>query len=232
MKMNTIESLLAGNAYPGRGILIGTMKGCSVIAYFLMGRSENSRNRVLYEEGDALKIRISDEAKLEDPSLILYAPMRVCAGSTVVTNGDHTDTICASLLSGHSLQFAMSTRCYEPDAPNDTPRICGLALPTGRYTLGIVKKAENAPDCVRKYWSYDAREGVAHLIHTYESDGDPLPAFRGEPRELEIAGTPEALADQIWGALNEANRIALCVRSTDLRNGRFASVIRNKLSGD
>lgn len=230
--MNTVESLLSGNAYPGRGILIGALGDCSIVAYFLTGRSENSRNRVLYEEGDALKIRAFDEAKTEDASLIFYTPMRVCAGSTVVSNGDHTDTICASLLSGHSLQFAMSTRGYEPDAPNYTPRICGLALPTGRYTLGIVRKAGDAPDCIRKYWSYDAREGIAHFIHTYECDGDPLPAFRGEPRELEIGDAPTVLADRIWNALQEANRIALCVRSIDLRNGRFTSVIKNKRLGD
>lgn len=230
--MNTIDSLLKGNPYPGRGILIGSLGGRSVVAYFLMGRSENSRNRVFREEGEDLLIDLYDGSKVTDASLILYTPVRVCGGSIVVSNGDHTDTICESLLGGHSFQYAMSTRCYEPDAPNYTPRIAGLALPTGRYTLGIVKKADDLADCRRKYWSYDPKEGVAHLIHTYEGDGNPLPSFLGEPRELELCGAPEELANHIWGALNREHRVALYVRSTDLANGRFEGVVKNKLRGD
>lgn len=230
--MNTIESLLAGNAYPGRGVLIGALGPNAVIAYFIMGRSENSRNRVFREEGDSLTIYPFDESRVTDPRLILYTPVRVSGGSIVVTNGDQTDTVCESLAAGHSFQYAMSTRCYEPDAPNYTPRIGGLVLPTGRYTLGIVKKAEGAPDCRRKYWSYDAKSGVAHLVHTYEGDGDPLPPFAGEPRELSIEGTPDELAGRLWDALNPQNRVSLYVRYTDVRNGRFESAMKNRKLGD
>jgi IMP cyclohydrolase len=230
--MKTIESILGGVIYPGRGILMGSLGGRAVTAYFLTGRSENSRNRIFREEGDALAIYPYDESKVADPRLIFYTPLRVCADSIIVSNGDHTDTICESLSAGHSLQYAMSTRCYEPDAPNYTPRIAGMALSTGRYTLGIVKKAGDEPDCRRKYWSYDPAEGKGHLIHTYESDGDPLPSFSGEPRELELSGTPEELADHIWNALDGENRVSLYVRYTDLANGRFESAIRNKHLGD
>ena len=230
--MITVESLLKENPYPGRGILIGSMGGRSVVVYFLMGRSENSRNRVFREEGEELRINLYNQSKVTDASLILYTPVRVCGGSIVVTNGDHTETICESLLGGHSFQYAMSTRCYEPDAPNHTPRIAGLVLPTGRYTLGIVKKAEDSADCRRKYWSYDPKEGVAHLIHTYEGDGNPLPAFCGEPRELTLCGAPEELTNRIWGALNREHRVALYVRYTDLANGRFEGVVKNRLLGD
>ena len=230
--MNTIESLLAGNAYPGRGILVGLLGGRAVTAYFLMGRSENSRNRVLREEGDALRIYPYDEGKVTDPSLVLYTPVRVCNGSVIVTNGDHTDTICDSLQSGHSFQYALSMRCYEPDAPNFTPRISAMVLPTGRYAMSMVRKSRRTVDCVRKYYSYDPKEGTAHLIHTYERDGDPLPTFDGEPRALEIDGTPAELAARIWAALDEKNRVALFVRYTDLANGRHESVILNRLLGD
>ena len=230
--MVSIASALSENTYPGRGILIGSLGGQAVIAYFLMGRSENSRNRIFREEGDSLTIVPYDPGKVTDPKLILYTPILVCKDSIVVTNGDQTETICDSLTGGHSFQYAMSTRCYEPDAPNYTPRIAGLLLPTGRYTLGIVKKMEDSPDCRRKYWSYDPKEGRAHLIHTYQSDGDPLPPFSGEPRELSISGRAQELADEIWRALDEKNRVALYVRQTDLFSGRFTSAVRNARLGD
>ncbi|MDP3448859.1 MAG: IMP cyclohydrolase [Eubacteriales bacterium] len=230
--MVSISSVLSGNTYPGRGIITGSLGGQAVIAYFLTGRSENSRNRVFREAEDALLIVPFDEAKVSDPKLIFYTPVRVCHDTIVVTNGDHTETVCESLLAGHSFQYAMSARCYEPDAPNYTPRIAGLLLSTGRYTLGIVKKTKDAPDCRRKYWSYDPKEGTAHLIHTYQSDGDPLPPFSGEPRELSISGTAQELADEIWRALDATNRVALYVRYTDLFSGRFTSAVKNKLLGD
>ncbi len=230
--MLSITSALSGNRYPGRGILLGSVGGQALTAYFLTGRSENSRNRVFREEGDALSILPFDEEKVEDPKLIFYTPIRVCRESIVVSNGDHTETVCASLLAGHSLQYAMSARCYEPDAPNYTPRIAGLVLPTGRYSLSIVKKVEDAPDCRRKYWSYDPKEGEAHLIHTYQGEGDPLPPFSGEPFALAISGTAETLAEELWRALDAENRVALYVRLTDLFNGKFTSAIRNKRLGD
>lgn len=230
--MDTLESVLGSNPYPGRGILLGSLGGRAVTAYFLTGRSENSRNRILREDGDSLSLHAFDESKVSDPKLIFYPPLRVCADSIIVSNGDQTDTICESLQAGHTLQYALSTRCYEPDAPNYTPRIAGMTLSTGRYTLGIVKKAEDAPDCRRKYWSYDPKEGKGHLITTYDGDGDPLPSFSGEPRKLALSGTPQELADKIWNALNRENRIALYVRYTDLYNGRFESAIKNRYLGD
>ena len=230
--MNTIKNLLQGNPYPGRGILIGTVQERAVIAYFIMGRSENSRNRVFREEGDSLRIDLCDSEKVTSTRLILYTPVRVCNGSIVVTNGDQTETVCESLLGGHSFQYALSTRGYEPDAPNYTPRISAMVLPTGRYTMSILRKSSRSMDCVRKYWSYDAQEGTGHLIHTYESDGEPLPVFVGEPRELELCGEPEELASELWNALDEQNRVSLSVRYTDLANGRFESAMRHKQFGD
>ena len=225
--MVSIAEALSGNTYPGRGILLGSIEGQAVVAYFLTGRSENSRNRVFREDGDTLAILPYDESRVTDAKLIFYTPVRVCNDAIVVTNGDHTETVCESLKAGHSFQYAMSARCYEPDAPNYTPRIAGLVLPTGRYTLGIVKKEGDAVDCRRKYWSFDPKANLAHLIHTYQSDGDPLPPFSGEPRELKIGGTAQSLADEIWRALDADNRASLYVRFTDLSNGRFTSVVKN-----
>ena len=230
--MDSIASVLSGNTYPGRGILLGSVAGQAVIAYFIMGRSENSRNRVFREEGDTLSIVPYDEAKVADPKLIFYTPVRVCQEAIVVTNGDHTETVCESLLGGHSFQYAMSARCYEPDAPSYTPRIAGLVLPTGRYSFAIVRKAMDAPDCRRKYWSFDPKDGVAHLIHTYQQDGDPLPPFAGDPREIALSGTAQELADEIWRALDEQNRVSLYVRYTDLFSGKSTSAMKNKLLGD
>ncbi|PKM40079.1 MAG: inosine monophosphate cyclohydrolase [Firmicutes bacterium HGW-Firmicutes-9] len=230
--MVSIANALKENRYPGRGILLGSIGRQAVTAYFLTGRSENSQNRIFREDGDTLLILPFDESKISDPKLIFYTPIRICNGAIVVTNGDHTETVCESLLAGHSFQYAMSARCYEPDAPNYTPRIAGLMLSTGRYTLGIVKKMVDADDCRRKYWSFDAKEGVAHMIHTYQNDGDPLPPFEGEPREIAVFGTAESLAEEIWSALDKDNRVSLYVRLTDLSNGRFTSVVKNKMLGD
>ena len=230
--MNTIASALENNTYPGRGILLGQSGGRAVAAYFITARSENSRNRILREEGDRLAILPFDESKVSDPTLIFYTPLLVCQENIVISNGDHTETLCASLMAGHSMQYAMSARCYEPDAPNYTPRIAGMTLSTGRYTLGIVKKEGDAVDCRRKYWSFDPKAGTAHLIHTYQSDGDPLPPFAGEPRELQITGNAQSLANEIWRALDADNRVSLYVRFTDLSNGRFTSVVKNAKTKD
>jgi len=230
--MVSIVNALKENRYPGRGILLGSIGRQAVTAYFLTGRSENSQNRIFREDGDTLLILPFDESKISDPKLIFYTPIRICNDAIVDTSGDNTETVCESLLAGHSFQYAMSARCYEPDAPNYTPRIAGLMLSTGRYTLGIVKKMVDADDCRRKYWSFDAKEGVAHMIHTYQSDGDPLPPFEGEPREIAVSGTAESLAEEIWGALDKDNRVSLYVRLTDLSNGRFTSVVKNKMLGD
>lgn len=230
--MDSITTALAINKYPGRGILLGSIGAQALTAYFVTARSENSRNRVFREDGDTLTILPYDASKVSDPKLIFYTPVRMCNDSIVVTNGDHTETVCESLSAGHSFQYAMSARCYEPDAPNYTPRIAGLVLPTGRYTLGIVKKLDDSPDCRRKYWSYDPKDGVAHLIHTYDGDGTPLPPFSGEPMPISVCGTAEELAAELWQALDADNRVALYVRLTDLFTGKFTSAIRNARTGD
>lgn len=230
--MTSITNALSKNAYPGRGILLGSLGAQALTAYFVTGRSENSRNRIFREAGDTLTILPFDAEKISDPKLIFYTPIRVCNDTIVITNGDHTETVCESLAAGHSFQYAMSTRCYEPDAPNYTPRIAGLVLPTGRYTLGIVKKQDDAPDCRRKYWSFDPKEGLAHLIHTYQGDGTPLPPFSGEPVPISICGTAQELAEEIWHALHAENRVALYVRLTDQFTGKMTSAVKNARLGD
>jgi IMP cyclohydrolase len=230
--MKTAQALLKGNPYPGRGVLIGAAGGKSVIAYFIMGRSENSRNRVFCEEGDALHIRIYDQSKVSDPSLILYAPVRVCRGNLIVTNGDQTDTIASFLEQGESFQSALDTRCYEPDAPNYTPRISGMVEQDGSFQMSILRKAAGRETCERACWRYAPQDGIGRLIHTYETDGNPIPSFAGAPREVAIEGDCEAFADSLWESLDEQNRVALYVRYTDLPTGKFESAIKNKRLGD
>jgi IMP cyclohydrolase len=230
--MDTIESILGENRYPGSGILAGSLGGRSVIAYFITARGAYGRNRFFREEGESLAIRSYGADKARERQASLFFPVRVCGGSIVVSNGDHTDTICASLAAGHTFQYAMSARCFEYDAPVYTPRIAALMLPTGRYTIGIVKKADDSADCRRKYWSCDAGEGVAHLIFTYDGDGEPPPSYSGEPFKIEISGSPAELADRIWRALGEKNRVALYTRFTNLSNGKYDSAIKNAGLGD
>lgn len=230
--MKTAQALLQGNPYPGRGVLIGAAGGKSVIAYFIMGRSENSRNRVFREEGDALNIRIYDPSKVSDPSLILYSPVRACRGNLIVTNGDQTDTIAAFLEKGESFQSALDTRCYEPDAPNYTPRISGMAESDGSYQMSILRKEAGKETCERACWRYAPQDGEGRLIHTYETDGSPIPPFAGAPREAALEGGCAAFADSLWESLDERNRVALYVRYTDLSTGKFESAIKNKRLGD
>ncbi len=213
--MDTPENLLKNNSYPGRGIIIGKNEAeNSVIAYFIMGRSANSRNRVFEEEADTLMIYPADESKVEDPSLIIYAPVRTIANHLIVTNGDQTDTIYEFLKEGKSFEEALRTRCFEPDAPNFTPRISGW-LNIGdfsEYKLSILKAMdEEGKDCERFTYQYTAKNGLGHLIHTYESDGNPLQSFAGEPRRVKLNGETEEIAKRIWESLDEKNRISLYV---------------------
>ena len=225
---------LQSNPYPGRGIMLGRSADnkSAVIAYFIMGRSENSRNRVFEETEDGIRTKAFDESKMTDPSLIIYHPVRrMESGLTIVTNGDQTDTIRDSLLAGHCYRHALNTRTFEPDGPNYTPRISGVVKPEGSYNLSILKSLEGDPACACRYfYEYDApRAGVGHFIHTYERDGDPLPSFEGEPRMVSLtAPDAETLANDLWLALNEDNKVSLFVRYIDLETGEDETSIINK----
>ena len=232
--VSDIEELIRDNSYVGRGIVIGKSEDGkkAVFAYFIMGRSENSRNRVFREEGETVTIYPFDESKVEDPSLIIYSPVRRVGGSVVVTNGDQTDTVCDYLQAGKSFEAALETRCFEPDAPNFTPRISGiLQFAEGDFTykLSILKSAdEKGSACNRYTFSYAPLPGVGHFIHTYNCDGNPIPTFTGEPERVRIPDDVDAFAKTLWGNLNENNKISLYVRYTDLASGASESVLINK----
>ena len=232
--MIDIIKYLRGNPYPGRGILLGRSADNknAVIAYFIMGRSGNSRNRVFEETADGIRTKAFDESKMTDPSLVIYHPVRrLDSGVTVVTNGDQTDTIAEALPKGLSFAAALRTRTFEPDGPNYTPRISGVVRPSGSYDLSILKSLDGDPSCCCRYfYEYEApKAGMGHFIHTYEGDGDPLPSFEGEPRRVAIAA-PDAktLADELWPALNGDNKVSLFVRYIDLRTGEDETTIINK----
>ena len=232
--MIDLTEYLQSNPYPGRGIMLGrsTDNKNAVIAYFIMGRSENSRNRVFEETDDGIRTKAFDESKMTDPSLIIYHPVRrLDSGVTIVTNGDQTDTIRDHILEGHCYRRALNTRAFEPDGPNYTPRISGVVKPDGSYSLSILKSLDGDPSCCCRYfYEYDApKAGVGHFIHTYESDGDPLPSFEGEPRRAAItAPDAETLANELWLALNEDNKVSLFVRYIDLATGDDETSIINK----
>ena len=231
--MYDLFSYLSGNPYPGRGILLG----CSadgrraVIAYFIMGRSENSRNRVFEITEDGIRTKAFDESRMTDPSLIIYHPVRVVDGTTIVTNGDQTDTVADAFRSGGSWVRALRTREFEPDGPNYTPRISGMVRPDGSYRLAILKSADGNPACCRRFfYEYDAPiAGQGHFISTYQTDGDPLPSFEGEPRTVELGDeTAATLADRLWNSLNADNKVSLFVRTIDLTTGQTDTAIKNK----
>ena len=231
--MINLTEYLRSSPYPGRGILLGRSADnrSAVIAYFIMGRSENSRNRVFEETGDGIRTRAFDESKMTDPSLIIYHPVRAVGGNTVVTNGDQTDTVRDALLEGRTFAGALRTREFEPDAPNYTPRISGLVSPDGSYKLSILKSLDGDPACCCRYfYEYEKpAAGVGHFIHTYERDGDPLPSFQGEPRQVAItAPDAETLAGDLWLALNEDNKVSLFVRYIDLATGEYETALINK----
>ena len=234
MKLQRIEKLLRGNAYPGRGILLGRSEDGrkAVVAYFIMGRSENSRNRVFEKTEDGIRTRAFDESKMTDPSLIIYHPVRLLPNDLlVVTNGDQTDTIRQYLQEGRTFAEALRSREFEPDVPNYTPRISGLLSPDGSFQLSILKSADGNPGCCCRYfYTYDhPLPGEGRFIHTYQGDGSPLPSFEGEPVRVALdAPDPESLADQLWDALNGDNKVSLFVRYVELESGAYQDAIRNK----
>ena len=229
--VNDLTELLRSNPYPGRGIVLGqTPDGKhAVTAYFIMGRSANSRNRIFVEEPDGIRTEAYDPSKLEDPSLIIYHPVRQFGRGLIVTNGDQTDTIRDYLKKGLPMEQALRTREFEPDGPNWTPRISGLLSPDGSYKLSILKSADaEGSACVRQTFEYPALPGVGHFLHTYVTDGNPIPTFQGEPERVVITGDIDTFAAALWESLNEANKISLFVRFTDLASDTFTQRIFNK----
>ncbi len=223
------------NSYPGRGIVIGRSADgkYAVTAYFIMGRSTNSRNRVFVEDGEGIRTKAFDESKLEDPSLIIYAPVRVLDNTTIVTNGDQTDTIYDGLKDGQTFEQSLRGREFEPDAPNYTPRISGiLEVDKGRFTyaLSILKSDNGNPEeCLRYTFSYDnPLAGEGHFIHTYMKDGNPLPSFEGEPKFVAIEGDFETFSKKLWESLNLDNKVSLFVRFIDIATGETKTKIFNK----
>ena len=231
--MIQLREYLRSTPYPGRGILLGRSADNehAVIAYFIMGRSENSRNRVFVETEDGIRTQAHDPSKMTDPSLIIYHPVRAVDGAVIVTNGDQTDTIADCFKEGVGFVRALRTRDFEPDGPNYTPRISGLAKSDGSYRLSILKSAEGDPAfCQRFFYEYETpMAGQGHLIHTYQGDGDPLPSFRGEPKAVALdAPTPKALAELLWESLNEDNKVSLFVQYMSLKDGSRDTVLINK----
>lgn len=232
MQIKSLATELNTNTYPGRGIVLGKSKDGkkAVIAYFIMGRSANSRNRI-FEENDrgGIRTKAFDESKMEDPSLIIYNPVLKIDGKTIVTNGDQTDTIYDHMKDGFCYHHALVTREFEPDAPNYTPRISGVVKPNGDYNLSILKSNLGMPECVRYFFEYPAHPGMGHFIHTYEHDGDPIPSFEGEPTPVEIDGSDiDAFTSTVWDNLNEDNKVSLFTRFINLENGEEETRIVNK----
>ncbi len=235
MKKIDIFEELRANDYPGRGIIIGKSEDAkyAVSAYFIMGRSVNSRNRVFIEDGDGIRTEAYDPSKLEDPHLIIYAPVRVLGDKTIVTNGDQTDTIYELMAKGQTFEQSLRTREYEDDAPNFTPRISGIIEKTENgfdYSMSILKSNNGDPDCRLRYtYSYtNPKAGEGRFIHTYMGDGNPLPSFEGEPKVISIPDDIEKFTEDLWNALNEDNKVSLFVRFIDLENGEVQSKIVNK----
>ncbi|MDD3218195.1 MAG: IMP cyclohydrolase [Lachnospiraceae bacterium] len=235
MKMQSLAQELSQNAYPGRGIVIGTSQDGTkaVTAYFIMGRSENSRNRVFVEEGEGIRTQAFDPSKLTDPSLIIYAPVRVLDKKTIVTNGDQTDTIYDGMKQGQTFEESLRCREFEPDAPNYTPRISGLMevkRGTFQYAMSILKSNNGNPDSCNRYtFTYEnAPAGEGHFIHTYMCDGNPLPSFEGEPTWVGIEGDIDTFTDMVWTNLNPDNKVSLFVRYIDIATGLYETRIVNK----
>lgn len=235
MELLSIEKELRENPYPGRGIIIGRTPdgGKAAIAYFIMGRSENSRNRVFVEEGQGIKTQAFDPAKLTDPSLIIYSPVRVMGNKTIVTNGDQTDTIYELMDRQQTFEQALRTREFEPDGPNFTPRISGiLHVENGDYNYAMsILKTDNGDDktCNRYTFAYSSpRAGEGHFIHTYKENAEPLPSFEGEPKRVEIKGSLDEFTNMIWSSLNTENKVSLFTRYIDIETGKYEQRIVNK----
>ena len=228
----TMAEKLKDNTYPGRGIVLGvTPDGKkAVAAYFIMGRSVNSRNRIFVEEPDGIRTEAYDPSLMKDPHLIIYHPVRECGCGLIVTNGDQTDTIWEYLAKGESWEAALRTRCFEDDGPNWTPRISGLQAGDGSYKMSILKSNDpEGTDCARFFYEYPAKAGLGHFLHTYVCDGNPvIPTFQGEPERVSIPQDIEAFTTELWENLNEANKISLFVRYTDLTTGETERKILNK----
>ena len=235
MKTLDIYEQLKANAYPGRGIIIGkTPDGKNAVtAYFIMGRSVNSRNRVFTETEDGIKTEAADPSKLSDPHLIIYSPMRVLGNKTIVTNGDQTDTIYELMDKQQTFEQSLRTRVYEDDAPNYTPRISGIMHVDGgkyNYAMNIIKSADGDPDCVERFtYTYtDPINGIGHFIHTYMGDGSPLPSFEGEPEKITVPDSIDEFTEGLWNALNEDNKVSLFVRYIDIESGKAVTKVVNK----
>ena len=235
MKMLNLAQELSQNAYPGRGIVIGkTPDGKkAVTAYFIMGRSSNSRNRVFVTEGEGIRTEAFDPSKLEDPSLIIYAPVRVLDNYTIVTNGDQTDTIFDGMSKGETFEQSLRIREFEPDGPNYTPRISGIMKVennTFHYAMSILKSNNGNPDACNRYtFTYENPvNGEGHFIHTYMHDDNPLPSFEGEPKLVAIDNDMDAFANMLWENLNEDNKVSLFVRYIDIETGSYETKIINK----
>lgn len=235
VKKISIFSELEGNAYPGRGIVLGRSGDGkhAVITYFIMGRSGNSRNRIFTKEGEGIKTEAFDPSKLEDPSLIIYSPVRMIGNKTIVSNGDQTETIDAGLRKGLSLEQILKSRSFEPDAPNYTPRISALLEMEKagmHYSMSILKSDEGNPDsCLRFLFDYEnPQPGEGHFIHTYIGDGEPLKSFEGEPRKIEISRDLDEFSSLLWESLNPVNKISLFVRYINIEDLSFESRIFNK----
>ena len=234
---SSISARLSGNPYPGRGIIIGSTEDGTkaAVAYFIMGRSENSRNRVFAFHENGVRTLPYDASKVKDPSLIIYYPVRDLGSTFIVTNGDQTDTIRDFIRNGSTFEAALDTRTFEPDGPNWTPRISGIVYFEGnpltfRYKMNILKSIDaEGSACVRETFSYEPKAGLGHFLHTYVTDGNPIPTFQGEPERVVIPNDFDAFKDEIWNSLDEDNKISLYVRMTDLQTGTATATIINKL---
>lgn len=232
MNLFNICSELNSNVYPGRGIILGCSEDGrrAVLIYFIMGRSENSKNRIFVTDDDGIRTEAYDPSKMTDPSLIIYHPVRIYDGHIIVTNGDQTDTIKDNILADNSFHSSLLRREFEPDAPNYTPRISGLVMPDGSYKLSIIKSLDGDPTCCCRYfYEYDKQiPGVGHFIHTYKSNGDPIPSFEGEPKPVTITGSLTDYAHSIWNALNDDYKVSLYGFTKDIQTGETQSIIINK----
>ena len=235
--MNDLAKLLAENSYPGRGIVVGKSADGknAMIAYFIMGRSENSRNRIFERFDGGMRTKAFDESKLSDPSLIIYNPyLAVNKSIDVITNGDQTNTVYDFIKDQKTFEDALMTREFEPDAPNFTPRISGVlyyCFPRNVFTykLSILKSADGNPDaCNRYFYNYEALDGIGHFIHTYKCDGNPIPSFYGEPEKVALPNTAEELSELVWNNLNEANKVSLFIRVVPLDGSEPTEIITNK----
>lgn len=235
MEKKSLAKELSGNSYPGRGIVIGKSADgkYAVTAYFIMGRSVNSRNRIFVEDGTGIRTQAFDPSKLEDPSLIIYAPVRVLGNKTIVTNGDQTDTIYEGMDKQLTFEQSLRSREFEPDGPNFTPRISGIMhIGNGKYNyaMSILKSNNGNPEsCSRFTFAYEnPAAGEGHFIHTYKCDGNPLPSFEGEPKLIGIPDDMDVFADTLWNSLNEDNKVSLFVRYIDIETGEYETKIINK----